>query len=305
MVHRLRLLAYSFGLALLEVFAAQGGTPVLVQQGFPTTKVDGYWLQTPYTGTPTHTYPLIVWLHGAGASLQAIRYDGPAGKQYARDRFILVNVHNAKGGEPDYVALNAIIDSMIQYKSADSNRVYMAGFSLGCAGAFGYSSRFASRIGAIIGLSGTPTFIANGDYTPFVNLGVWLGFCTGDQVISVTNGDNFQKKIEAAGGSVFRTMTDAHPNDTNYLHTLHIYSKFIGGDHGAAINLTLDSSQVYKCGTAIAAPLRVTSKQAISAHQERGTPYFDLRGRLYAAPRAFFAISQNKRTSKPLAVIGK
>ncbi len=148
---------------------------------------DGYTGKTPL--------PLIVWLHGAGGDqwevLQAgANLDGRSLHTGALDpapyrpSFILAAPFARGSAGYDYLAevdVLQMLDEIQRDYAIDSERVYLAGWSMGGAGVWSIASRFPDRFAAIMPIVGAAD---TGQLANLRNLPIWNFVASGDATVN-------------------------------------------------------------------------------------------------------------------------
>jgi len=165
-------------------------------------KVHGYTLYFPeeYYRNPTKNYPLLVTLHGTGEkgtlNYNAIRRHGPAKLiQGGREFPFIVATPQIPTSSGSWVktVVNEFIDKMTSESRVDINRIYLTGFSMGGAGTFTYATSYASKVAAIVPISGW----GSSGMCNLTNLAVWAFHNNDDGTVGVAGTNNAINNINA------------------------------------------------------------------------------------------------------------
>jgi predicted peptidase len=178
--YRLRtLMAYSI-LWLLPVAAAaqDASDPSTLSPGFhrlTLPRADGpainYAILVPDSYSPSTPIPLILALHfggnptGAGASVLQILI-GPALSELGA----IIVAPDSVGGSwttpENEVAVNALLDTVLDHHAIDEAKIAVTGFSMGGAGSWHFAQSFPERFSAAIPIAGRPPASAAGWQLP-------------------------------------------------------------------------------------------------------------------------------------------
>jgi len=125
------------------------------------------WLPEGYGQDPDETWPLIVFLHGAGGGqndsqfvmsygLPEVLYSGDQPESFP---FIVVSPQaypDVPWWEGDTLAIvNALIDEVMATYQVDPSRVYLTGLSMGGYGSWWLATAYPDRFAAMISVSGS------------------------------------------------------------------------------------------------------------------------------------------------------
>jgi len=111
-----------------------------------------------YADQPQKTWPLMLFLHGAGESgsdLEKVKMHGPPKiVETKRDfPFIVVSPQSAgRGWNPDSLA--ALLDDVVAHHRVDPDRVYLTGLSMGGFGTWALAAAHPERFAAIVPICG-------------------------------------------------------------------------------------------------------------------------------------------------------
>jgi predicted peptidase len=216
--------SFSLGLAALLVLcgaAAQAGEAQ--KHGFldrihkdPDGKDAKYVLFVPhgYESGADKSYPLILFLHGAGETLGGSKQPvevgiGPAiRKQEKSFPFFVVFPQSQKrtwrAGTADADRALAILNAVQKEYKIDTKRIYLTGLSMGGFGTWSLAAKAADRWAAIAPIcgGGDPR-----DAEKIKDIPCWCFHGDADTAVSVRLSRNMVKALWAAGG---------HPNYTEY-----------------------------------------------------------------------------------------
>jgi predicted peptidase len=154
-------------------------------------------------------HPLLVFLHGsgeAGTDLEKVKVHGPPKLAPGQPDFpfILVSpqIPDAKQGF-DAIALDALLDELLEHLPVDPDRVYLTGLSLGGHWTYGWASLRPERFAAIAPVAGT--------WTPKVAcrlraVPVWAFHGAKDDVVPLDGGRAMVDAINDCGGRARLTV---------------------------------------------------------------------------------------------------
>lgn len=199
--------------------SSQTQTPVYLSQSITNASCKGFYRYLPEDyATGTKSYPLIIWVHGAGQVGQGNTTDLPKILEWGLPKII------SEGGFPDSFRVNgtdhsfivispqfmgwpsgANVGAMINYVSnnyrVDAERIYLMGISAGGGGVWDYASisvTNSDRIAAMIPFCGTlsPTQTLAGRIAAS-QLPVWAFHNTYDGTVPVAHSRNWVNYINS------------------------------------------------------------------------------------------------------------
>ncbi len=167
-----------------------------------TAKLD-YLLSLP-TGydKPGTSWPLVLFLHGAGESgndLNKVKVHGPP-KLVESDGpfpFILVSPQSPRGGwNPD--VLNALLETVIKQYHVDKDRVYLTGLSMGGFGTWTLAAAHPGTFAAIAPIcgGGSPA-----DAGKLAGIPTWVFHGAKDTTVPPKRSEEMVEALKAAGGT--------------------------------------------------------------------------------------------------------
>lgn len=120
-----------------------------------------YRIYVPTNYTPKHSWPLVVFLHGANCDENTFMNSDVMQPLAERLGYLIVSV-NGRGGQSGYTkesgAIQDIFDDMAlmeKYYNIDSNRVFLTGHSMGGVGTWTVGLEFRDKFAALASLAGT------------------------------------------------------------------------------------------------------------------------------------------------------
>lgn len=212
------LLVWAVVCALSNTYS-QTQTPVYLSQTITNASCKGFYCYLPEGyASSTKSYPVIIWVHGAGQVGQGTTADLPKILEWGLPKII------SEGGFPDSFRVNgtdhsfivispqfmgwpsgANVNAMINYVSnnyrIDAERIYLMGISAGGGGVWDYASMSVAnsdRIAAMIPFCGTlsPTQTLAGRIAAS-QLPVWAFHNTNDGTVPVANSRNWVNYINS------------------------------------------------------------------------------------------------------------
>jgi predicted peptidase len=213
-------------------FALDTGTHHSLKYEHPV--LDGYMLWIPGGYSEDKVWPVILSLHSAaevGGPVERALEHGPAAViidypdetyDFLRDEFIIISPHMNEGAYEErqwYLytdALNDILGKVRQEYRVDEKRIYLAGYSTGATGVWGYLSRCPDRFAAALAICGYTSPTRNllpivEDYDGFVDVPFWVFHNVWDNVVSYRQSSNAIKQLESRGAEPFLRL--AHKVD--------------------------------------------------------------------------------------------
>jgi predicted peptidase len=153
------------------------------------------------------TYPLMLFLHGAGESgedLEKVKMHGPPklieeGEDFP---FIVVSPQSpGRGWNPD--ALSALLDEVIASHRVDEDRIYLTGLSMGGFGTWALAAAKPDRFAAIAPICG------GGDPRTadrIKSLPIWVFHGAKDNVVPLSSSERMVDALEELGAEVKFTV---------------------------------------------------------------------------------------------------
>jgi len=178
------------------------------QQVEVTVKMElGYLLFLPKDYEKKKSWPLILFLHGAGESgndLDKVKLHGPPKIVETKKDFpfIVVSPQSRRfGWNPD--ALLGLLDHVVSKHRVDPERIYLTGLSMGGFGTWSLAARAPDRFATIVPIcgGGNPD-----DAEKLKNLPIWVFHGAKDPVVPLARSERMVEAIKAAGGNVKFTV---------------------------------------------------------------------------------------------------
>ncbi len=174
----------------------------------------GYLLYTPRQyDESARDWPLMLFLHGAGQSgdnLEKVADDGPPklikhkGKEFP---FFVVSPQCPEGpwwgDEIMIIALNSLLDEVIESYRIDKSRLYITGLSMGGYGTWSYIDTYPKRFAAAAPIcgGGDPSRVHR-----IKDLPIWVFHGGKDKVVPVKNSRDMVKALKKVGSDVKFTV---------------------------------------------------------------------------------------------------
>jgi predicted peptidase len=171
-----------------------------------------YWLYLPPEyGKTDRSWPLVMFLHGAGErgdNLDRVKVHGPP-KLIDRGRdfpFIVISPQCPKNQWWPTAKLFALLDDVSQKHTVDKDRVYLTGLSMGGFGTWAMACEQPNRFAAIIPIcgGGDPKKAAQIRHIP-----TWVFHGGKDGVVPISRSQDMVDALRAAGGEPKLTI---YPN---------------------------------------------------------------------------------------------
>jgi predicted peptidase len=173
------------------------------------------YLPEGYDAKGDKTWPLVLFLHGAGESgndLGKVKKHGPpklveGGKNFP---FIVVSPQSARGGwSPD--VLNALLDEVKARYKVDPDRVYLTGLSMGGFGTWTLAAAHPQRFAAIVPIcgGGDPLTAAK-----IKDIPAWVFHGAKDEVVRPDRSKVMVDALRKAGGNVRFTLYEDAGHDS-------------------------------------------------------------------------------------------
>lgn len=231
------------GVLLVTASGARGAVPEVFAERKVSVSGDGqpvdfrYRLLRPATLEPGSTYPLVLFLHGAGErgddnekqlaylptwlAEEANRRNHPCfvlAPQCRTDRRWVEIDWSDKKSLPqkpamtvDMAAAVAALDAVMQAEQVDPGRIYLTGISMGGYGSWDLAARMPERFAAVIPICG------GGDEATAVKLKglpVWCFHGDADKAVPVERSRTMAEAVKAAGGTVKYTEYEGVGHDS-------------------------------------------------------------------------------------------
>jgi predicted peptidase len=166
-------------------------------------------------GKTDKTWPLILFLHGAGESgndLSKVKRHGPP-KIVEKKKdfpFIVVSPQSARGGW-NPVALNALLDEVESKYKVDKDRIYLTGLSMGGFGTWAMAAAYPDRFAAIVPIcgGGNPR-----DAKKLKDLPIWVFHGGKDNIVPPSRSEAMVNAIKKAGGDPKFTVYEDAGHDS-------------------------------------------------------------------------------------------
>jgi len=189
-----------------------------IETNFPSSTIDGYNLYIPKSCTDeSDPFPVLVFLQGGlgvGGNVDVI-YNWALPKilretnelkseldQLRLNTFIVLMPHISNGQfYENEIAINEILDEVLNNYNADENKIYLTGLSRGGHGTWGLASRIPKRFAAMAPICGAPHGVR--DYKAFVNLPIWTSHNIEDDIVGYGGTKEAVNKIENLSGESF------------------------------------------------------------------------------------------------------
>ena len=184
-------------------------------------------------GTKRQSWPLMVFLHGAGERgnvLNKVAVHGPPKivKNKKDFPFILVSPQCPEGDwwtEKVEVLINLVDDIAARYK-VDKKRIYLTGLSMGGYGTWALASSYPERFAAIAPICGGGSRIMS---LRLKDIPIWVFHGAKDQVVPLEESEEMVNAIRKRGGDVkFTIYPDAgHDSWTETYNNQELYDWFL------------------------------------------------------------------------------
>lgn len=168
----------------------------------------GYLLYLPEDYAQKESWPLLVFLHGAGergSDLELVKKHGPpkliaAGKQFP---FVVVSPQCPAGQWWQPVELTALIDEMVEKYKIDEDRIYLTGLSMGGFGTWALAGYRPHRFAAIVPICGGGETYRTRD---LAHLPTWVFHGGKDGVVPLERSEEMVEAMNKNGGSAKLTV---------------------------------------------------------------------------------------------------
>jgi predicted esterase len=174
---------------------------------YPAATRVNYLLYLPAEYKESQKWPLVVYLHGGGASGENLLYVRAEGltNQIERGKhfpFILLSPQSLRRGwDPELIV--ALIEHVSSTLPVDRDRVYLTGCSMGGFGTWNVASRYPDRFAAIVPLcGGGDMYHAN----RLAHVPIWAFHGAKDDRVPLSNGQDTVDAVKRCGGNVKFTI---------------------------------------------------------------------------------------------------
>jgi predicted peptidase len=166
------------------------------------------WLPAGYKKEKQKTYPLLIFLHGAGErgdSLELVKMHGPPSLVESRPDFpfITVSPQCPKGTWWNTEDLQQMLGQLISKYRIDASRIYLTGLSMGGFGTWSWASKYPGQFAAIAPVCGGGDIQFAGELK---NTPVWAFHGEADPIVPVKRTVEMVEAINAKGGSAKMTI---------------------------------------------------------------------------------------------------
>lgn len=169
-----------------------------------------YLLYLPPDYDQKETWPLLVFLHGAGergSDLNRVKAHGPAklveqGKDFP---FVIVSPQCPEGQWWPVLGreVMALIDEIMEHYKIDPDRVYLTGLSMGGYGTWSIASTWPQRFAAIVPIcGGGRPFTA----AALKNIPVWAFHGAKDPIVPLQESEQMVEAVNRVGGNAKLTV---------------------------------------------------------------------------------------------------
>jgi predicted peptidase len=177
-------------------------------------------------GDKSKTWPLLLFLHGAGESgddINKVKIHGPPKIVETKKDFpfILVSPQSPRFGW-DTAALKALLDEVMAHHRVDKGRVYVTGLSMGGFGTFALAAAYPDLFAAMVPICGGGEPIMA---RKMKNLPAWVFHGAKDEVVPLDRSKVMVEALKKAGGDVrFTVYPDAgHDSWTETYNNPEVY----------------------------------------------------------------------------------
>ena len=188
-------------------------------QSFTITTASGqteqirFWLYLPPGYPGRHSWPLILFLHGAGErgeDLDRVKIHGPPKRIDTEGidfPFVIVSPQCPAEGwwsdDAQIDRLDALLEQVVGRYEIDPQRLYVTGLSMGGYGTWALATHFPRRFAAIAPICGGGDPGAAGR---LADLPVWVFHGAKDPVVPLENSQQMVDALQTVGGSVTFTV---------------------------------------------------------------------------------------------------
>jgi len=168
----------------------------------------GYLLYLPKDYAQKDSWPLLLFLHGAGErgdNLDRVKLHGPpkliaAGKEFP---FIVVSPQCPRDRWWQPHELTALLDEMVEKHKVDKDRIYVTGLSMGGFGTWSLAGFSPDRFAALVPIcgGGDPNTIRR-----FAHVPVWVFHGAKDPLVPLAASERMVEALKKAKGNVKFTV---------------------------------------------------------------------------------------------------
>jgi poly(3-hydroxybutyrate) depolymerase len=163
------------------------------------------FLPNDYETDTGQTFPLLLFLHGAGErgnEIEKVKTHGPpkllSDPANAKDcPFIVVSPQCPENMSWSPLQLGLLLDKLEETYAIDKNRIYVTGLSMGGFGTWGLLYQFPERFAAAVPICGG---FDPGAAKRFVDIPLWVFHGAKDSIVRVAMSTDVVEAIHAAGG---------------------------------------------------------------------------------------------------------
>lgn len=167
------------------------------------------YLPSDYDAKAKKTWPLMLFLHGAGergTNLSKVAVHGPPKliKQGTNFPFIVVSPQCPSGQRWQDDALLALLDQLVEKYSVNTNRIYLTGLGMGGYGSWSLASKYPERFAAVVPICGGGEIIdvllaEKRKQTALQNLRVWCFHGGKDNVVPLSESERMVSAFKRVG----------------------------------------------------------------------------------------------------------
>lgn len=166
------------------------------------------------TGETSQKWPLILFLHGAGErgdDLEKIKIHGLPKELQVRDLpFVVLSPQcPAQHWWSDFLPLlDDMIQSAIDQRNVDADRVYLTGLSMGGFGTWHMAVEYPQRFAAIAPICGSGPWMYNvrERLSDIRHLPTWVFHGARDEIVPPVESEVMTRSLQACGGNVRFTL---------------------------------------------------------------------------------------------------
>jgi predicted peptidase len=164
-----------------------------------------YLLYLPRNYDPTKKWPLILYLHGGmgrGNDIDKMKWYPVVKMCYNNDSLPLIVLSpQCPEGETwtDHEMLIALLDEVISKHAVDTNRIYLAGYSMGGQGVWFLAYMHPQRFAAIAPMSGVGNILWA---SRLKKIPIWAFHGAEDKLIPAAETEEMVEAIESQGGNI-------------------------------------------------------------------------------------------------------
>lgn len=202
-------------------------------------------------GTPGTSWPLLLFLHGAGErgdDVSQVELHGPP-KLVAKGRrefpFVMVSPQCPAGegwsGELQMDTLNALLDDVVSRYRIDTERIYVTGLSMGGFGTWRLAAAYPDRFAAIAPICGGGR---PGDAARLAHLPIWVFHGAKDATVQIKESEAMVAALERVGGNVKFTVYPGagHDSWTATYENPELYAWFLRHTRSGNVQETMTAS---------------------------------------------------------------